>query len=408
MGIRCRRLRPSVDRLDDRCLLSGLTPAQVSAAYGIDAISFRSASGEVVPGDGAGETIALIEAYSNPNLAAELQVFDRANHLPNPQLNVIDQAGAKTNSTWASEETLDVEWAHAIAPGASILVVAARSDTLKSLMTAVDTARNTPGVVAVSMSWGFNELADEATYDSHFTTPPGHSGITFVSASGDNGLKDGAEYPATSPDVLSVGGTSLQLDGAGNYLSETAWQGSGGGYSLYEAEPSYQESIQSTGYRKTADVAFDASPTSGVDVYTTPPHGGQGSWQTVGGTSFGTPVWAALIAIVDQGRALEGKDSLDGATQTLPALYRLPSSDFHSASGNKLQTGLGSPVAPNLVDDLVASNFTTPLATTSNADATSSPAKSIVKGSRHHRSVQLHVAPRPTSDDLHSEARSGR
>ncbi len=291
--------------------------------------AFQSASGAIVPGNGGGETIALIEAYHDPSLAADLHVFDQANDLPDPQLTVIDQAGTKTNSTWASEESLDVEWAHAIAPGANILVVEARSQTLKNLLSAVDTARKSPGVVAVSMSWGFNEFADETVDDAHFTTPAGHAGITFVAASGDNGLRAGAEYPAASPDVLAVGGTTLNLNAAGNYLSETAWHDSGGGYSLYEPEPSYQDSIQSTGYRSTPDVAFDANPNTGVEVYETPLHGGQGAWQTVGGTSLATPAWAALIAIVDQGRALAGEDSLDGPTQTLPALYSLPSTDFH-------------------------------------------------------------------------------
>ncbi len=269
-----RIFRPRLDRLDDRCLLSGYNAAQVTNAYGIDAITFRSASGAIIPGNGAGETIALIEAYHDPSLAADLHVFDQANNLPDPQLTVVNQAGAKTNSTWASEESLDVEWAHAIAPGANILVVEARTQALTDLLSAVDTARNSPGVVVISMSWGFSEMADEAAYDAHFTTPPGHAAITFVAASGDNGLRAGAEYPAASPDVLAVGGTTLNLNDAGNYLSETAWQDSGGGYSLYEPEPSYQDSIQSTGYRRTSDVAFDGNPNTGVAVYETPLHGG--------------------------------------------------------------------------------------------------------------------------------------
>ena len=164
------------------------------------------------------------------------------------------------------------------------------------------------------MSWGFSELANETAFDTHFTTPAGHVGITFVAASGDNGLKSGAEYPAASPDVLSVGGTTLNLDPAGNDQSETVWQDSGGGYSLYEPEPTYQESEQSTGQRSTSDVAFDGDPNTGVQVFETPLRGGPGTWQTVGGTSLGSPAWAAIIAIADQGRSLAGKGSLDGPT----------------------------------------------------------------------------------------------
>src|SRR5262245_45379841 len=111
---RCARLRPLLEPLDDRCLLSGLSPAQVLSAYGLRDISFTTSSGATVKGDGSGETIALIEAYHDPNLASDLQSFDRAFNLPDPSLQVVNQAGSRTNSDWAAEETLDVEWAHAI------------------------------------------------------------------------------------------------------------------------------------------------------------------------------------------------------------------------------------------------------------------------------------------------------
>ncbi len=405
-----RSLRPRLDPLEDRCLLSGYTPAQLTHAYGLDAITFRSSSGAIVPGDGSGETIALIEADHDPTLASDLQVFDQANGLPDPQLTVVNQAGSRTNATWASEESLDVEWAHASAAGARILVVEARSQGLTDLLNAVDTARNTPGVVAISMSWGFNEMSLEASYDIHFTTPAGHEGITFIASSGDNGAKAGAEYPAASPNVLAVGGTTLKLNGRGDYVSETVWNGSGRGDSRYEAEPRYQESVQSTGRRNTPDVGFDGNPKTGVEVYETPLRGGPGTWQKVGGTSLGTPAWAAIIAIVNQGRALAGAASLDGPTQTLPALYRLPASDFHpvsapppaagsssgggfnpfgwltlggtllrrqagkthtagsgSATGTNLTMGLGSPNGPALIADLVASQITIPMTTNSSA-----------------------------------------
>src|SRR5262249_7942145 len=207
-----RALRPVMERLDGRCLPAGYTAAQLTQAYGLDRITFTSDAGETVVGDGSGETIALIEAYHDPNLASDLQVFDQANGLANPSLTVVDQAGGATNSVWASEESLDVEWAHAIAPGASLLVVEARSDSLSNLMPGVSTASNTPGVATVSMSWGFNETAGETTFDGYFQTPAGHQGITFVAASGDYGAAGGPEYPSTSPRVLAVGGTTLSID----------------------------------------------------------------------------------------------------------------------------------------------------------------------------------------------------
>ena len=396
---RRRSLRPFLDYLDDRCLLSGSlpagdTPAQIAAAYGLNAITFTS-GGRTVTGNGSGETIALIEMYHDPNLSSDLSTFDQQYNLPTPQLTVVDQAGSQTDDGWALEESMDVEWAHALAPGANLLVVEAapgmtNSQALQNLMTAVNTASSTPGVVAISMSWGFSEFPTETSYDSNFTTP----GITYIAASGDS---RGVDYPAASPNVLAVGGTSLTIDSSGNYQSETAWNDSGGGYSRYEPEPSYQESVQTTGQRSTPDVAFDADPNTGVEVYETPPTGQgwgqstpQGSWEVVGGTSLGAPAWAAIIAIVDQGRALAGAGSLTGATQTLPALYGLSSTDFHSVSspptrsggGNgggfpwggfggsgsggtpttgataNTYTGLGSPNGPSLIKDLVATTVT--------------------------------------------------
>jgi subtilase family serine protease len=367
MRTRRRRpeVRPTLDPLDERCLLSGLTPAQVTHAYGLDAITFGT-----VVGNGSGETIALVEAYNDPTVGSDLAVFDQRYNLPTPSLRVIDQAGAVQNSGWSLEEALDVEWAHAIAPGANILVVEAKSQSRQALLSAVNIARNTPGVVAVSMSWGFSETRNEGSYNTAFQTPAGHTGIKFVAASGDTGAAGGVEWPSSSPDVLAVGGTSLSADSAGDYLYEAAWGGSGGGYSRYSAEPSYQRAIQSTGNRSTPDVAFVGDPNTGVQVYETAPGMGQGYWQVVGGTSLGSPAWAAIVAIADQGRALEGKASLDGPSQTLPALYAVSSTDFHTiaprgrdASGTNTSTGRGTPNGPALVGDLVATNISTPLTT---------------------------------------------
>ncbi len=270
-----RGLRPFVDLLDDRCLLSvstGLTPAQITAAYGLNAITFTPSSGSPVTGDGSGETIALIEMDHDPNLTSDLHTFDQKFGLPDPTLNVVNQAGTQTNSGWGEEESLDVEWAHAIAPGASILVVeAAPANTnmqaIQNLMAAVQTASTAstasglgiPPVAVVSMSWGVNEFSGETQYDSDFTTP----GITYVAASGDT---PGVEYPAASPDVLAVGGTTLTLNALGTY-SETAWYDSGGGYSAFEAEPGYQQSVQTTGQRSVPDVAFDADPNTGAGLF---------------------------------------------------------------------------------------------------------------------------------------------
>src|SRR5262249_2364844 len=253
--------------------------------------------------------------------------------------------------------------AHALAPGANIVVVEAASTDLNSLLHAVDVARNQPGVVAVSMSWGGNEFPGESSYDGYFTTPAGHNGITFVNASGDSSAFAGAQWPSTSPNALSVGGTSLYTDAAGDFLGEAGWYGSGGGYSNFESEPSYQSGVQSSGVRTFPDVAAVGDPLTGVWVYSMAPSTGQGGWQAVGGTSVGAPIWAGLIAVADQGRSYAGTGSLDGASQPLPALHPAASYTFHQPvsgyngysvqSGYNLVTGLGSPGSPTLIAALV-------------------------------------------------------
>jgi hypothetical protein len=416
---RCgRQSRPIVDQLDERCLLSGLTPQQLTAAYGLNSITFSSGSG-TVKGNGAGETIALIEAYHDPTIGADLTSFDQAFGLSNPSLTVVNQGNGTGNPGWGLEESLDVEWAHAIAPAANILVVEAASQSRQALLNAVNVARYTPGVVTVSMSWGFNEFPHEANDNSYFTTPPGHVGITFVAASGDSGAAAGAEWPSVAPDVLAIGGTTLLTSRFGGYLGELAWIDSSGGYSHYQAEPSYQRTVQQTGKRSTPDVAFDGDPQTGVQVYQTSPLSGFGGWQTVGGTSLGTPAWAAIIAIVDQGRAVEGKGSLDGATQTLPALYSLSSSDFNpvtqvthhreksAVATANTATGLGSPVGASLVADLVATNISTGLSTSATVGGVATHAshaktKKVIKVVARE-AASLHLRARPAVRVLTSD-----
>jgi hypothetical protein len=344
---------------------TGYTPAQIRAAYGFDSISF---SGGAVAADGTGTTIAIVDAYDDPNIASDLHQFDVQFGLSDPVLTKVNQNGGsslpKANSGWATEIALDVEWAHAIAPGANILLVEAANSSLENLMAAVNYARQVPGVNVVSMSWGGDEFSGENAFDSVFTTPSGHGGVTFVVASGDSGAP--VSYPASSPNVLSVGGTTLTLTGQGNYVSESGWSGSGGGISGLEPQPAYQSGVvtQSTTFRTNPDVAYDANPSTGFPVYNS--YQTSSPWGQWGGTSDAAPQWAALIAIADQGRALTGQGSLDGATQVLPKLYALPG-DFHdvitgnsdgtprlfATSGYDLVTGLGTPQANLVVDSLV-------------------------------------------------------
>ena len=234
---------------------------------------------------GAGETIAIVDAYSDPNIVSDLATADGYASIPAPpSFTVINQNGATSplpsgNTGWGVEISLDVEWAHSIAPAANLLLVEANSSSLADLLKAVDTAASYPGVAVVSMSWGSSEFSSESSYDSNFTTPAGHSGVTFVASSGDSGGV--VEWPAASPNVLSVGGTTLSLNSNNTWKSETAWSDSGGGVSRYEPTPSYQSGL---GYsrRATPDVSYDANPNTGFDIYDTYGYGGV---LGVGGTS---------------------------------------------------------------------------------------------------------------------------
>ncbi len=354
---------------------SSLTPSQVRHAYGFDQISFSNGT---VQGNGAGQTIAIVDAYDDPNIASDLRTFDTQFGLAAPpgftKVGLDANGVASTtrmpaaNAGWAGEIALDVEWAHAIAPAANILLVEANSSSITDLIRAVDYARSASGVVAVSMSWGSGEFSGETSYDGHFATPTGHGGVAFFGSSGDSGSP--AIWPALSTHVVAVGGSSLHLNILGNYGNETAWSGSGGGRSSVISAPGYQSGlvihngstvISASGRRVGPDVSYDADPNTGVAVYDSY---GSGGWVQVGGTSAAAPQWAALTAIVDQGLALQGKGSLDGYTQLLPALYGLSSNDFHDVTsgsnggftagqGFDLVTGRGTPVANLVVADLV-------------------------------------------------------
>jgi len=349
----------------------GYSPTQIEEAYGINTINF---DGGTVTGNGAGQTIAIVDAYSDPNITSDLATFDTEFGIAAPPtFTVVSQTGSTSDlpvedAGWTEEISLDVEWSHAIAPDANIMLVETNSDDLNSLLAGVNYARSTHGVTVVSMSWGSSEYNDEDAYDADFTAPTGHKGITFVAASGDEGVMDGAEWPSVSPNVLSVGGTSLVLNSDGSIAQETAWFDASGGESQIEGEPAYQDVAQSTGARTTADVAYDADPNTGMAVYDSISYEGYVGWMEIGGTSAGAPQWSALIAIADQGRTLEGKGTLNSGSATLPALYALEDNattyadSFNNITtgspwaqvGYNLPTGLGSPKAAAIVDALLA------------------------------------------------------
>jgi subtilase family serine protease len=279
-----------------------------------------------------------------------------------------------TTGSETIETALDVEWAHAIAPAANILVVEANSGRDGDLYPAALEAASTSGVSVVSMSYTRVELGLDPDEEGYYTTPTGHSGVTFVAAAGDSA---GPNHPANSVNVVGVGGTSLTLGANNAYQSETVWNNqygtTGGGTSQYEPEPDYQSAVQNTGFRTTPDVAYDADPLTGFEIYVTV--NGVSEKGSIGGTSAGAPQWAALFAIADQGRALNGLDSLDGPSQTLPMLYALvgtplysqafhdittgTNGEYSAGSGYDETTGLGSPQA-NVLVQYLAGNIALP------------------------------------------------
>lgn len=337
------------------------SPAQIRSAYG-----YNSAY------SGSGETIAIIDAYGSPSIQSDLNYFDSAYGLPAITVQIVKLGGhISKNAGWALETSLDVEYAHAMAPGAKIVLLETSSASSSALITtAVNYAYNTTHANVVSMSWGLAESSMTASqlkaYDSTFQYVAEH-GVILVAASGDSGANDGTSaptvnFPATSPYVVGVGGTTLKVSVSGGVTTyqRTAWNSSGGGVSNYFSEPSYQSSagIALSG-RGVPDVSYDANPNTGVWIYDTTTYEGLSGWIGVGGTSAGAPQWSAILA-----EAQQLNPSLNGAN-VLSALYSVYgsssySSAFHditsgyngayyATAGYDEVTGLGSPDVANLL-----------------------------------------------------------
>jgi hypothetical protein len=340
------------------------TPAQLLRAYGTDQVTFSYFGLFPVRGDGAGQTIAIVDAGDQPNIFSDADNFDATFPVSDSDPNSLYSEygpssswltketpwGVPSDGGWDAEISLDVEWAHAIAPAAQILLV----ESPGNLPNAAAYAAAQPGVVAVSMSWtAGGDFPGESAYDNMFTTPAGHNGVTYVAASGDSHQ---VNWPAVSANVLSVGGTTLALNPDDSYGYETAWSASGGGVSAYEPQPWYQ-AYTGYGMRSVPDIALDADPNTGVWVYDSL----IGGWADIGGTSAAAPQMAAMIAIADEGRALNGLGSLDGPSQTLPEINAtLPWADVNAIVGEpsySLYTGWGSPVANNLIPDLASGAY---------------------------------------------------
>jgi subtilase family serine protease len=253
----------------------------------------------------------------------------------------VNQSGGKTypapDRAWAMEISMDVEWAHAIAPGARILLVEARSDRLADVVAAEDYATAHAGYVTNSL--GVDEFAGEKAFDSHFS----RSGVSIFVASGDDGAGNGPGYPAAAPGIIAVGATSL-VDIGQPTFAEQGWRNSGGGCSLYETATTAQRSnpgygaVGCGGQRAVPDVALVGDPHSGVSVYDS--YRTTSSWFTAGGTSASTPMWAARAA--DSGLVITPKLLYGPAS---PIVFRdITAGDNGEPAlpGYDLVTGLGS------------------------------------------------------------------
>ena len=284
---------------------SGYGPADLQSAYKLAAASSSS---------GSGQTVAIVDAYDDPNAESDLGVYRSTYGLPscttaNGCFHKVNQTGTAgsyptADAGWATEISLDIEMVSAICPQCHILLVEANSANQSDLSAAEDTAAGL-GANAISNSYGGSEASSETASDSSYN----HPGIAITASSGDSGY--GVEYPAASPYVTAVGGTTLNSAGNSRGWTESAWSGAGAGCSSYEAKPSWQHDAGCAN-RTVADVSAVADPNTGVAVYDT--YGGGGGnalvcaltgtdcpqptgWFVVGGTSVSSPIIASVYAL---------------------------------------------------------------------------------------------------------------
>lgn len=301
--------------------------------------------------DGRTTRIAIVDAYGDPTLSSDLSGFDGFTGLPSATVHFYYPNGVprRTNSNWAVETALDVEWAHSMAPGATIDLVVGVDASLGSIYNAIlYVANSLPGDAVLSMSFGLSEAlypttgsSTIASFHQLFETIASH-GTVAVASSGDSGASSccNIQYPASDPLVLAVGGTSLTLSSDASYSHESAWTGSSAGSSIIYPKPSWQLGLGDS-MRDDVDVSYDADPNTGVMVLAL------GSSFEVGGTSAGAPQWAALLALASQANSIKY-----GAVNS--QLYNLSSyhdvttgSDgfFSALPGWDYPTGLGTPDA---------------------------------------------------------------
>jgi subtilase family serine protease len=384
------------------------TPAQIRAAYGLAALPAvgASISSTMAAQLGAGQTIYIIDAYHDATALSDLNLFSAKFGLPTctnvtipatatlplakpsssctfSQVNATTTAAMTStvpvyNATWAPESKLDVQWAHAIAPLARIVLIEMPSSLSSYILGAnLLAAKMGPGVV--TMSFGSAEAGWAPTTDAYFAG----AGMTYVAAAGDSGSQ--VLWPAVSPHVLAVGGTGLNWSGSGTRY-EAAWAYTGGGLSAYESLPAWQSGVVPAGgsalvRRAVPDVAFNANPMTGEYVALTLP-GKATAWSAYGGTSIAAPQWAGIVAVANAQRVASAKPVLGDFHSVLyqsigkvPGTYAASFGDIvdgtngscatcRAGTGYDQATGWGTPNSAHLMQALgVTTTAATPAAT---------------------------------------------
>ncbi len=320
---------------------SGYNPAQIRAAYNL-------------AGTGGSGAHAVVIAYHYTNAMRDFNTFAQMFGLPtesstnqtsssNQVFQVVYQgtAAPSTNTGWNQEAALDIEWSHAMAPGAKIYLVEANSASISDLNVAIKKAAALPGVRSVSMSFGAGEFSGEASYDSDFAQP----NVVFFASTGDTGGQ--RCWPALSSKVVAVGGTSL--GSSNNLWTEKVWSGTGGGVSSYISRPTYQNGVQTIvgSKRGGPDIAAVADPYTGCAVYA-PTSQTASAWMIFGGTSLSCPI---IAGIYNQ----SGVTSASSAAELTRIYSRLGTPAFRDVklgsagtnsarSGYDLCSGVGTPL----------------------------------------------------------------
>lgn len=294
------------ERAADTGRTAGVTPKAAAASptgYGPSDLQDAYGLADAASSNGSGETIAIVDAYDDPNAAADLAKYRSYYGLPactvaSGCFKKVSQTGSTTSlpsadSGWAEEESLDLDMASAVCPNCKILLVEATSASMTNLGKAVNEAV-TLGAKFVSNSYGGSESSSDTSYDTSYFK---HAGVAITVSAGDEGY--GAEYPAASRYVTSVGGTALSTSSNSRGWTEKVWntsstEGTGSGCSAYDAKPTWQTDT-GCAKRTVSDVSAVADPATGVSVYDS--YGVTAGWYTFGGTSASSPIIAAVYAL---------------------------------------------------------------------------------------------------------------